>query len=333
MRARVLGLDIGGANLKAAHTDGFTCHRPFALWKHPSRLADELARIVAESPGFDRLAVTMTGELCDCFASKREGVAAILDAVESAAARRPIDVWTADGDFTDPEAARHDWLRTAAANWLAAAAWAGRFVPAEPTLMIDCGSTTTDITPIWEGVPRPFGLTDTDRLRTRELVYTGARRTPLCALLGPDAMAEFFATTLDVYLLLESTAEDPHDTDTADGRPATRDCAHARIARMVGGDADLVSRDEALDLARQAAARQADMLRLAARDVASRLPERPRVLMTAGSGEFLAQAITDPQLGWTDIRPLSLTERLGADVSRCLCAHAVAMLSAEAVEP
>src|SRR6476661_2268558 len=31
----VLGLDIGGANLKVAHTDGSARSRPFALWKRP----------------------------------------------------------------------------------------------------------------------------------------------------------------------------------------------------------------------------------------------------------------------------------------------------------
>ena len=331
MAQSVLGLDIGGANLKAAHVDGYTLHRPFALWKQPERLEAELAAILALAPKVDRLAVTMTGELCDCYATKREGVSAILDAVEAAAGARPVDVWTTDSEFVDPATARDDWLKAAAANWLAAATWAGRLVPDESALLVDCGSTTTDLVPIWEGIPRPFGLTDIDRLRTRELVYTGARRTPLCALLGTDTMAEFFATTLDVYLVLERIAENPADRDTADGRPATRDCAHARLARMLGGDGEITSREETTELARRIATRQAEMLRLAARDAASRLPERPRTLLTAGSGEFLIDAITDPRHGWTDIRPLSLTERFGADVSRCACAHAVAVLASERV--
>ena len=39
MSAAVLGLDIGGANLKAAHTDGRALSVPFALWKNPGALA------------------------------------------------------------------------------------------------------------------------------------------------------------------------------------------------------------------------------------------------------------------------------------------------------
>src|SRR5947208_2344005 len=87
------------------------------------------------------------------------------------------------GSSSAPDVARRQWLRTAAANWLATAVWAGRFAPEGAALLIDAGSTTTDIVPLWNGRPMPLGLTDPDRLRTGELVYTGARRTPVCALL------------------------------------------------------------------------------------------------------------------------------------------------------
>src|SRR5687767_897273 len=79
----VLGLDIGGANLKAAHTDGTALCRAFPLWRTPDRLASELQRLLADLPAHDVLAVTMTGELCDCFATRAEGVAAILHSVEA----------------------------------------------------------------------------------------------------------------------------------------------------------------------------------------------------------------------------------------------------------
>src|SRR5262245_3338572 len=95
----VLGLDIGGANLKAAHTAGSARLRPFALWKHPDRLADELRDLLTGWPPFARLAVTMTGELCDCFATRREGVLHILAAVEAVAGPIPVAVWYTDGQF------------------------------------------------------------------------------------------------------------------------------------------------------------------------------------------------------------------------------------------
>ena len=117
----VLGLDVGGANLKAAHAGGAARSRPFALWKNPGGLADALRGLIAEMPSAELLAVTMTGELCDCFESKRQGVIAILDAVEEAAAGKPIRVWRTDGQFVDLAAARNTPLKAAAANWLALA--------------------------------------------------------------------------------------------------------------------------------------------------------------------------------------------------------------------
>src|SRR4051794_30410873 len=56
-----LGLDVGGATLRAAHTAGPAVSRPFALWKEPAALAGRLRDLTREFPPFGRLAVTMTG--------------------------------------------------------------------------------------------------------------------------------------------------------------------------------------------------------------------------------------------------------------------------------
>jgi probable H4MPT-linked C1 transfer pathway protein len=329
MPPSVLGLDVGGANLKMAHAGGLAVTRPFALWKHPQRLAAALAELVHAAPPHDRIAVTMTGELCDCFTTKREGVAFILDAVEEAAGHKPVIVWTTSAEFIAPAEARREWLRVAAANWLATAMWAGSYVDEGPALFVDAGSTTTDFVPLWHGRPMPLGLNDPDRLKTGELLYTGARRTPVCSLMNGEGMAELFATTLDAHVLLGNRPEAPDDCDTADGRPATKEFAHARLSRMLGGDPEMTPPEATLELAARVAARQADMIRAAARMVAARLPQGPAVLVTAGSGEFLSGAITDPNHGWSDLRTLSLSETLGPEVSHAAAAYAVAMLAAE----
>src|SRR6478609_4125241 len=99
MRPTILGLDVGGANLKAATADKRAVSVPFPLWKHPDRLGAALAELVGRFPDATELAVTMTGELCDCYQTKREGVNAILDATELAANGRPVRVWSTDGAF------------------------------------------------------------------------------------------------------------------------------------------------------------------------------------------------------------------------------------------
>src|SRR5436305_12355644 len=143
------------------------------MWKHTDRPPAALGELAARFPDAAELAVTMTGELCDCYETKRQGVNAILDAVEQVAAGRRVRVWGTGGGFLDVAAARANPLAVAAANWHALATFAGRFAPTGPAKLIDVGSTTTDLVPLTGGAPRPRGLTDPDRLATRELVYTG----------------------------------------------------------------------------------------------------------------------------------------------------------------
>ena len=138
----ILGLDIGGANIKAADEAGRTVSRSFAIWKYPERLTDELASILREFPQAERVAVTMTAELADCFATKSEGVRFILDAVEARVARtlrvrshphsesagyiEPVSAWTTGGRFVSASAAASQPMLVAAANWHALATWCGR---------------------------------------------------------------------------------------------------------------------------------------------------------------------------------------------------------------
>jgi probable H4MPT-linked C1 transfer pathway protein len=324
----VLGLDIGGANLKAAHSRGGARVQPFALWKDPAGLAGALRPLLQGWPAFAQLAVTMTGELCDCFESKRQGVNAILDAVTAAAGPTPVKVWRSDGRFVDVPAARATPLAVAAANWLALAVYAGRHAPAGPALLLDIGSTTTDIVPLQGGKPVPLGRTDPERLDSHELAYTGVRRTPLCALLGMGGAAELFATTLDVFLVLGDIAEDSTDTATADGRPATRAAAHARLARMLCADLETSTEEERRKLAEHVLLRQVYALTFAVEHVARRLPGPPQTVVIAGSGEFLAELVLREQKGFPPCRAVSLARTLGPEVSRAACAYAVAVLAA-----
>jgi (4-(4-[2-(gamma-L-glutamylamino)ethyl]phenoxymethyl)furan-2-yl)methanamine synthase len=325
----VLGLDIGGANLKAAHTSGRALSVPFPLWKNPAALPDALRRLLEAMPPTEALAVTMTGELCDSFENKRQGVLTILDAVSAIAGSTPVRVWRTDGRFVDVSAARAAPLQAASANWLALATFAGRYAPKGPSLLIDIGSTTTDIVPLLDGRPMPKARTDPDRLRSSELVYTGVRRTPLCAVLGGyDLAAELFATTLDAYLLLDLVPEDPADTNTADGRPATKAAAQTRIARMFCADLETSTADERRCYAENIMHQQMMMLGTAFNRVARRLPALPQTILFAGEGEFLIRLALKGQQNIPPCRVVSLSRELSPELSRTACAYAVAMLAA-----
>jgi len=328
----VLGIDIGGANLKAATADRRAASVPFALWKQPDALPAALAALVARFPDAAEFAVTMTGELCDCFETKRDGVNAILDAVEYAAAGRRVRVWSTDGAFVDIPAARADHLKVAAANWHALATFAGRFAPHEGGLLLDIGSTTTDIVPLDHGVPATRGTTDPARLAAQELVYVGVRRTPVCAVVNERTAAELFATTQDVYVVLGLLPEDAADRDTADGRPLTVEKSLARLARMLGGDTETLTEDAVIRFAAEVHGRLLDRLTSAARHAYYASPGAPelRTLIVSGSGEFLARRVVETGMSGAPVgRVVSLTDELGPAASACAPAFAVAVLAGE----
>ncbi|MCA9021744.1 MAG: hypothetical protein KDA74_16455, partial [Planctomycetaceae bacterium] len=286
----VIGLDIGGANLKAADSDGAARSMSFELWKTPELLQSALQELLTAFQRPDLIAVTMTGELADCFPTKADGVNHILTAVEQAVPDVPVLVWQTGAEFLTTEIAREFPLLAAAANWHALATWLGRMIPDQSGLLIDIGSTTTDLIPLKNGLPVSEGLTDVERLLSGELVYTGGRRTPLAMLensvplRGQDCplAAEYFATTADLYLLLGNLPESPEDVDTADGRPATRSNAFARIARSVCCDTSELSEAEAVEMAGWLAARQQAQITEALDRVMNRMEEVPQTVLISG---------------------------------------------------
>ena len=238
-----LGIDIGGANIKLADGRGFADAQPFALWKHSQRLAHELRTQIAHAPPCDHLAVAMTGELADCYATKAEGVKRILEAVEEASDRRHTRVYLSRGVLVSPQVAMTRAREAAAANWHALARFAERLVGDSSALVIDVGSTTCDVVPLVDGKVASVGGTDTQRLLTGELLYTGVERSPVCAVLdrvpyrGQECTVaqELFATTRDVYVVLDELPEGGEPELTADGRPNQKAWARATRAHALRG--------------------------------------------------------------------------------------------------
>jgi uncharacterized hydantoinase/oxoprolinase family protein len=154
---------------------------------------------------------------------------------------------------------REDPRLAAASNWLALATVAARLAPRGPGLLIDIGTTTTDLIPLLDGRVAARGRPIRAGCRPGSCVCGSApdaglrpgRRAPPPGL-ATGLAAELFATTLDVYLTLGEIEPDPRDAATVDGRPATVDAARDRLARMVGADRDDFTADDAVSLARAA---------------------------------------------------------------------------------
>jgi probable H4MPT-linked C1 transfer pathway protein len=232
---------VGGAAIKAADGGGWSASDAFAMWREWRHLASTLARLVGpRNPR--RVVATMTGEIADCFPSRAAGVAHIVGAVVEAAEAcgcRAQGIYLTDGRIVTPAEACAKPLAAAASNWHAVARLAAARVAAGPALLVDIGSTTTDVVPIADGAVTPLARDDAGRMMSGELVYTGVERTPVAAIVrslpwpstgtGRRPIAsERYADSRDAWLLLGGIPESPEDHDTADGQPATRAAAARR---------------------------------------------------------------------------------------------------------
>jgi (4-(4-[2-(gamma-L-glutamylamino)ethyl]phenoxymethyl)furan-2-yl)methanamine synthase len=328
----VLGWDIGGVNTKGARVAQARVVAalavPYELQRDPAALAPllrRLARDVGAAAG-EPHAVTMTAELSQLFRTKREGVAFVLDAVTAAFAEACVRVWTVDARWLTPAEARREPQAVAAANWAATAHLVARLVP--DCVLIDVGSTTTDIVPIAGGAPRAAGTTDTERLREGELIYTGALRTPAEAIAATvpvrgratGVSAEGFALAGDVHLWRGELASDDYSVATPDGRPATRVFAGERLARVVCADREMLDDAGIGAIADALWDAQATRIRDAVLRARARSPGAGHAVVT-GLGAFLA-AEAARRAG---LQVVHLSDRLGP-AARHAPAAAVALL-------
>ena len=247
----VIGWDIGGAHLKGARAENgrvvaaVQVAAPLRLGLE--RLRQSFAEARAQLGDAGLHAVTMTGELADTFPSRADGVAALTDCAVRELAPGKIAVYAGRAGFVAPEVARANVADIASANWHATAALIGTRV--STALLMDMGSTTTDIVPVAGGKVAARGYTDAERLATGELVYTGLVRSFVMTMGArapfagswTDLIRENFANMADVQRILGRLPDGADQMMTADGRDKTVAASRARLARMVGrdvGDAD-----------------------------------------------------------------------------------------------
>jgi hypothetical protein len=302
----VIGIDVGGANLKLVDGNRVTIQY-CPLWED-APLTDLLKAFRAAHPDPDA-AVVMSGELADCFATKLEGVRSIVESVHEA---------YPDALFYGTDGAFHKEPvpQLAAANWLCAADLLRMRYPR--AVLLDIGSTTTDIIPL-HGFSQLLGLTDLGRLQRGYLLYTGLLRTPLPTQMlsvkvkgvETPTCAELFAIAADAHLVLGHITPGAYTCDAPDRGGKNVGAALRRLARLVCADLDEIGPDEALGIARQFWEAQRDRIRVAADRVATESGAGSTVVAGIGSSLFARE------LGGWD-----LARELGA-VSDALPAYAV----------
>lgn len=335
----VVGWDVGGAHVKAAllrHGELVDAQQwPCRLWTGLDALRSVLELAQERWPAMSRQghAVTMSGEMADCFAHREAGVAGITGLLQQQLPEPRF--FAGDAGWCNAEAATAHWNDVASANWLATARHVAQQHDGQAGLLVDIGSTTTDFTAFRRGRLVGSSRGDADRLASGELLYLGVARTPLCALTQRvgwrgrelNVMNEFFATTADVYRLTGELDAEHDQHPSADGAAKDLPATRARLARMIGHDARDGSPAEWLAFAQAWRAVQVARWRAECERVAERHAVfGPALAVAAGCGAFVVPEIVPA--GWR-------VARYGRDVARAtdaalaawadVCAPAVAV--------
>ncbi len=300
------GWDIGGVNIKAVRAELHgnrarvikAVSIPLEIWHNPSELADQLktAGQTLTIKTEEAHGVTITAELSDAFVTKREGIHFILSALQKAFGYSPVYIFNLEGGFYNFLEADEKPLMCAATNWLASAKYIANLY--NNCILIDIGSTTTDIIPIKEGKIICHEQTDTGRLINSELVYSGVLRTNPNAIVHTvpvrdnecSIAAEHFTIMADVYLILGDISAGTYSCPTPDKRQKTIKDARARLARLICADTEMLTTDEIVNMALYLSQKQTEQISEAILNVLARTAF-PFIIpaVVTGTGAFLAE--------------------------------------------
>jgi probable H4MPT-linked C1 transfer pathway protein len=346
----VIGLDIGGANTKAAFLrtkngcveELRTSIGYFPVWKAPEKLANVLSTLkenVSSNAKLDGVGLTMTAELSDAYQTKREGVNHILACAAQIFADLPVFVLDVGASLISMEKAKSEPLGVAAANWAATGWLVAQMI--KTCVIVDVGSTSTSIIPVIDGHVSAAGKTDLEKLRVGELVYTGSLRTNVAAIVrwvplrdgAAQVSSELFAQSGDVHLVLGNITEEEYTTETADGRGKTKREAMARLARVVCADIEMLTEEEIVQIARYVYNKQVDQVIEGLKQVYSRVKSLATVkfpvVITGFGKDFLAKTAAQ-RLRVEKI--IDLSKLMPSDVVMASPAAGVALMAASKLE-
>jgi len=345
----VLGFDIGGANTKAAIVrvkngkleSAKVAVEYFPVWKHPQELNALILRLKNQLVTHEiaALGVTMTAELSDIYATKREGVQQILCCVRQAFPNEQIYVLNTDARMVEFLTAKESPLSVAAANWAATGWLVAQSI--KNSVVVDVGSTSASIIPIVNGKVVAKGKTDLDKLMCGELVYTGSLRTNVAAIVHSipikdgiaEVSSELFAQSGDAHLVLGNITSRQFTSETADGRGKTFAESLARLARVVCADTEMLTKQEILNMAQYIHDQQ--VLQVAegltkVYNYTKQLTNDKVSIVIAGLGkEFIAKKVAQ-QLGLTEI--VDLANLIPSDAVVATPAFGVALMTASKLE-
>jgi len=346
----VLGLDIGGANTKAAFlkikqgrvTERTTILEYFPVWKKEkkqlSKLLKQIKKVLTNGAVLDGVGVTITAELSDAYRTKKEGINQVLDCVTQVFGDAPVFVLDVEAALLTVQQALKEPLKVASANWAATGWVVSKLI--KDGIVIDVGSTTTSIIPIINGKIAAEGKNDLEKLQNGELVYSGSLRTNVASMVDTIPVkekttrvcSELFAQSGDVHLILGNISKKDYTAETCDGRGKTKLETLARLARVVSADTDMLTEQEILTMAKFIHEKQVEEIADGLKQVNEKIkvPKKDITIVATGLGRnFLARKAAE-KVGFKKI--IDMKKVLDADSAIASPSVGVAIMLATKLE-
>jgi probable H4MPT-linked C1 transfer pathway protein len=336
------GWDIGGAHLKVAYINAegdimAAQQLPSPLWKGLDTLVNALKLVSDQLPQVEIFhSVTTTAELADIFTNRHQGVLQIKQELSHVLGGDQFCFYAGSAGIVPANKIEKYTNQIASSNWHATANYVSRLIKCG--ILVDIGSTTTDIIPFANGKVLNQGSTDFERMQTYELVYTGIVRTPVMAVvdcvphLGQwvSIAAEHFATMADIFRLTGELNEYDDMMETADGAGKELIDSARRLARMLGTDISQINNlPHWKKTAKYIAEQQLLKIQQAFFQILFRgSNDEETVIVGAGAGRFIVEKLARRNgLRYIDItKLLNASIKVREEAARCAAAISVAQI-------
>lgn len=266
-----IGWDIGGAHTKytinsKALVKPDSIIIPLQLWKS----LEPLKKLINDI--YDKYShrytiingLTMSGEMCDSFNNREEGVKKILSLFNRGSSKNYI--YTSKHGIV-PMNKYKNCKYIASMNWHIIASYVKNIY--KNVIAIDLGSTTTDIILIKNYKCINQRIDDHTGLKSSELIYTGVLRTPIFSVVKSisynrqiyNLIPENYATMADIYRVLGVIGSQEDYSTTADGRSKSQLNSFMRVSRLLGLDYTSKYKKLILGLSRKIMSEHYDQIR------------------------------------------------------------------------
>ena len=262
MKIQYLGLDIGGAHIKVVGLNKtrqivLVEYLKFYFWDKSKDFLTFIKQINKYIDEKTLIGITMTAELCDSFKTRKQGFNTLLSYCKNL--KNDFFFYSLGKSYFVKKA---KYKNVISMNWHAIGSYVSHEV--SNCIIIDFGSTTTDLICVKNNKIRNVHFDDFSRLNNSELLYSGLVRTPIFSITNKvkiddktfNIIPEIFSNMADIYRI-SNLLELYHDIDdTSDLRSKSYINSLCRVSRNLGIDYDTSLEDFIIQISKNIVRKQ-----------------------------------------------------------------------------